>query len=145
MPLQALAKTSLGFFGSTRMEKISESSIRPVETECQVGSSSVEHVLIRRVEGQSCDVLHLPVGFRRDSAPGDAAVIGDKNTLRGASGKNRGIYRRERQRFDARSMNAGQSLPGFASVLALINSGVRRIAGIQSGVVMRGCGGIDED
>src|SRR5271170_142926 len=40
MPLQALAKSNCGRFGSTRMENISESSIRPLEIECQVAPPS---------------------------------------------------------------------------------------------------------
>ena len=42
-----------------------------------------------------------------------------------------------RERFDARSAHSGQGLPGFAAVFALVDAGVRRIAGVQTRVVMR--------
>ena len=142
--------------GSTRMEKMSESSIRPLEMECQVAPPSVVfhgkcgvpayRTLVSAGSNASAVISCISGSVaREDSAPGGAAIHGNKNAFGCSRGQRAGIDRRHRQRFDARSAKPGQGLPGFAAVFALVDAGVLRIAGVQTGVVMRRLLRIDQD
>ncbi len=97
------------------------------------------------IEGQRGDVLHLRIGLaRRFCARWRRDPRKQKRLWMYRRPAWRNSMRRHRQRFDARAANPGQGLPGFAAVFALVNTGVPRIAGIQTRVVMRGFLGIDQ-
>ena len=111
----------------------------------QVRRSGVERARVSGIEGQSGDVLHLHVGFRRDSIPRRARVDGQKNALRCTGRDYVRIGGRNGERFDPRTARSSQNAPMVAAVRALPHARVWGISRIQTSIKMSGFGGMNQN
>ena len=144
-----------GCWGSTMMEKTSESSDDPFLDIApglaaigglpgQVPGSRVDDGGICGIDGQRFDFVDLVTAGRADLGPGCAGIAGAIDALERSRKKNMWIGRRLRQGLHGLALEERDFMPGAAGIVADPQTAV---VGVLPGpdVERRGVGGIDHD